>query len=451
MSVLSRSIVAPAASAALVELAASYNLFPNPTSELTLGFSSETGALAWLTASAWGGEPSTIQRLLNCNVALPPVGEAKADEIKIARQQLASLEKSVPRLHSWAERVAGLSWNQANLLQVMEEIEPVVATAVRHAMASAVTAVGAYARLLALVEPIVPKVRGSLALDVVAGVDTPAGRMVDDLLTLERATWQRRYGYQAVSDPYELAGPRLAELESVPWQEICRGPVAWEPARAQQAGERALAEAQAAVGFLQRRRLKAVAEITRAALAAHARIRDALARVLAATRRWSIAAAEDALKDGRLRARSEIFRLELEEVKQILTGEWHSRGKVAPALERRREDSAQAVETSSSCRPLGIAGGAACGEMVLLSRPEEVEGLGEGLVAVIPEAGAVWAPVYLKAAGVVCKHGNWLGLGAELGRYGGITTMVGSPEMSNGEFGQEIRIDPTQDLIEPRK
>ncbi len=57
-------------------------------------------------------------------------------------------------------------------------------------------------------------------------------------------------------------------------------------------------------------------------LAARERMRVHLARVITATRRWIHAAAQEALEDGRIQKVDDIFLLELEEVKQMMTGEW---------------------------------------------------------------------------------------------------------------------------------
>jgi len=49
----------------------------------------------------------------------------------------------------------------------------------------------------------------------------------------------------------------------------------------------------------------------------------AFAHILAGTRRWALAAAHEALADGRLQQRDDVFFFALEEVKQMMTGEWN--------------------------------------------------------------------------------------------------------------------------------
>jgi hypothetical protein len=68
--------------------------------------------------------------------------------------------------------------------------------------------------------------------------------------------------------------------------------------------------------------------------------REALVTVMAVARRWALGAAQEAVNDGRLTAVEDVFLLELEELKQLMTGEWHSREQVLPIVERRRAEQA---------------------------------------------------------------------------------------------------------------
>jgi hypothetical protein len=49
----------------------------------------------------------------------------------------------------------------------------------------------------------------------------------------------------------------------------------------------------------------------------------AFAYILAGTRRWALAAARDAMTDGRLSAADDAFYYEIEELKEMMTGEWN--------------------------------------------------------------------------------------------------------------------------------
>jgi pyruvate,water dikinase len=64
----------------------------------------------------------------------------------------------------------------------------------------------------------------------------------------------------------------------------------------------------------------------------------AFAHVFAGTRRWAVAAAGEAMADERLQAVDDVFFFELEEVKQMMTGEWNisARREIQATCEKRR-------------------------------------------------------------------------------------------------------------------
>jgi hypothetical protein len=68
--------------------------------------------------------------------------------------------------------------------------------------------------------------------------------------------------------------------------------------------------------------------------------REALVTVMAVARYWALGAAQEAVNDGRLPAAEDVFLLELEELKQVMTGEWSSPEQVLPLVERRRAEQA---------------------------------------------------------------------------------------------------------------
>ena len=59
--------------------------------------------------------------------------------------------------------------------------------------------------------------------------------------------------------------------------------------------------------------------------------------VAAAARYWVSGAANEALADGRLQSPDEVFLLELEELKQMMTGEWSNVSQVRPLIEERKQ------------------------------------------------------------------------------------------------------------------
>ncbi len=118
-----------------------------------------------------------------------------------------------------------------------------------------------------------------------------------------------------------------------------------------------------------------------------------LARVVTATRHWLHAAAGEALEDGRLREADEIFLLELEEVKQMMTGEWSDPGHVQRVVAGRQ----RAYEEQSALFPKND-------DMYWLRHPTEM-----------PDTREVAAPGW---------HPGWWGQAGKAERLG---TMVASP------------------------
>ena len=68
------------------------------------------------------------------------------------------------------------------------------------------------------------------------------------------------------------------------------------------------------------------------------RVHDAVVIVAAAARYWVSGAANEALADGRLQSADEVFLLELEELKQMMTGEWSNVAHVRPLVEARQAE-----------------------------------------------------------------------------------------------------------------
>jgi hypothetical protein len=66
----------------------------------------------------------------------------------------------------------------------------------------------------------------------------------------------------------------------------------------------------------------------------------AFAFALAGARRWALAAARDAMADQRLLALDDVFFFELEEIKQMMTGEWNvsDRSEIQAKCRQRRQE-----------------------------------------------------------------------------------------------------------------
>jgi pyruvate,water dikinase len=82
----------------------------------------------------------------------------------------------------------------------------------------------------------------------------------------------------------------------------------------------------------------------RSALLLQSKALNATAYILGGTRRWALAAGREATTDGRLNEAEEVFFYELEEIKQMMTGEWNISAieEIRATAARRRQEYAVA-------------------------------------------------------------------------------------------------------------
>ena len=145
---------------------------------------------------------------------------------------------------------------------------------------------------------------------------------------------------------------------------------------------------------------------------------DALTMVMAAAQHWTAAAAEEATAAGMIAQASDVFYLELEELKQVATGEWHAgrSAGVAEEVEQRKRGQAAVSPPVSEEAPVIVSPGACegpryCDSPVRTLPPSNAVWLGEsadpGCAPFWRHAGAVlatghdiWAPGMIAARGI---------------------------------------------------
>ncbi len=148
-----------------------------------------------------------------------------------------------------------------------------------------------------------------------------------------------RFGHRALSEG-DLSQPRWSE-DPQPVQQavaacLALGVTALAPV-ATGNGEQALL---AAVDGKQRKEAQRLLQQLRMLLPSQSRALNAYAYVLAGTRRWALGAGREAMSDQRLLAVDDVFVYELEEVKEMMTGEWNISDRAgihATAAERRAQ------------------------------------------------------------------------------------------------------------------
>lgn len=398
-------------------------------------------ALAGAIAAGWDQPAARIAHLLG--VAPPAVAAAgKPDKaLNESAALLAAQPHEQSRLRSWHDQVMAMEWSQAQLLQVMEEIELYINDAIANERRLAAAASGCYAHLFQQLQARLGGDASAVLLDLVSGLPTPQAALVAALAAGKGAEELRRqYGHLAAT-PLELAQPRFGEAWPFAATTLGAG-AAWAPAQAaarrQTAGDKALA----AAGLLQRPAWRRLIAHTQALFQAQAAAQEGLTLALAATRRWCLAAAQEGRRNDRIDEAPQIFLLELEEIKQMMTGEWHSRAQVQPRI-RARAAAAAAAETPP-LTGLGLSGGSVTAPAQVLAAPAQIKDLPDGAIACIPALDLAWAELYLRAGGVIVADGDLFSPVAMLGRSGGVPTLIGDPGQPLPPADGLFHLDPAQ-------
>ncbi len=294
---------------------------------------------------------------------------------KKIEETLAALHSELPeitaRAREWHDKVLKLRWSQAEVLQIMEEIERYGAAAFLPYFAARHNLESAWRRLLHLLgrqppqetmarlaaaigrsegtveNDIVQRIRqlGPLAAaqpeaaawlgagDFAGWADTvPPGQFAD-----AAQTFFSLYGHRALAEG-DICTPRWNERPEIVFAAI-RTAAAHPPA----AGA---ADGSAGDALLKRVEAKAQKEAARLleqirtliTLQSHAI--HAFAYILAATRRWALAAGREGMADHRITEIDNVFFYEVEEMKQMMTGEWNVSDRSAiheTAVERRQQ------------------------------------------------------------------------------------------------------------------
>ncbi len=277
------------------------------------------------------------------------------------------METITQRARAWYVKTQEMRWSQAEVLQVMEEIERVSidsmvaflavryhilrhANRLLHLLASdgagtAAPAVGAlaqnlgrFANALTGVDDLVEVEIGRrlLAMGQQAAeheqamawlkadqftewLDTLPNRALQDNV----ADFFTRYGHRAAGEG-EIAQARWLENPRPVFHAILacardgRPPV---PPTSDERRRTELLHAAASSSKTAEQHLQAICDL----LPLQSRALHAFAFILAGTRQWALVAGQEATADGRLAEAEDVFLFELEEVKEMMTGEWNVR------------------------------------------------------------------------------------------------------------------------------
>ena len=162
-----------------------------------------------------------------------------------------------------------------------------------------------------------------------------------------------------------------------------------------------------------------------------------VAYFLAGTRRWALAAGQEATTDGRLAHADDVFFFELEEMKQMMTGEWNisAREEIRARAEARRATFAQWQQETPPDLLLGDAA-AQSAVAALPGTAGEVAGplrrwdepqphICNGAVVGVPQLDSGWAVLLPIAKGLVTKAGTPLDPVVAAARHWHTPTVLG--------------------------
>ncbi len=319
--------------------------------------------------TAFSGQPSLAYRINGQRVEVVPQARGNMlTNLKFGRrrkrmvarlQELAQQpEPTLARARAWHVKVQEMRWSQAEILQIMEEIERVMAEVLAVFLAARYHLEWTANQLLWLTEASLP-----FPANLDAFNDTfsdlqglPEARLAARLLELgdlarqEAPVMEWLAGDSFPEEWQESAPPgpfqealvaflddfghwvgSAGELRQPRWWEdptpvlrsafLCAKSQPEPPARLPsiQARERLLE----AVDAGERKEAQAHLALARDLLLLQSHTLQAMATLWSGTRIWVKAAAQEGMVDGRIRETDEVFFFQLEELKQMMTGEWN--------------------------------------------------------------------------------------------------------------------------------
>lgn len=269
---------------------------------------------------------------------------------KLARTARALAEESAAldqTVRQWYARVLEMRWTQAEILFIMEEIEPRATETLIPFLAARNGILLHVNRLMRLANQppseTLRQIDRGLGNDGVIEAEiarrlailgarlSPAGR--EWIENGDGVDWQNRLGDATLAAEMEkfLAdfghrSANLGEIAESRWHDdprpLLRALLTPPPAPAAN-DDHAVSVLLASVDARARKVAQEAVDELRVLIPLQSRALDALAWVLAGTRRWAWGAGHEAMADRRLTSLDAIFYYELEEIKQMMTGEWN--------------------------------------------------------------------------------------------------------------------------------
>jgi hypothetical protein len=282
-----------------------------------------------------------------------------------------------------------VKWTQADLLQVMEELEPHALAALQTYFLARTGLNVAHAAFEARLREWLPGCPPDVAASLTLGTpDLPSVAMADAVLDAAR---------RDPTDAQRLAtlarcshrGPGEMRPDASRWSDApemldhlaAQGEPSWTAPSAVARRRQALGVLERSLNGGQYRQAEGSLEQLAGAMRVADIARDSFTLVMAAAQRWVSAAARETLAAGLIARPEDVLYLELEELKQVATGEWHAgdREVVEAAVAERVQAIAIPPEPATQPAPDVICPGVCDGPLYCES-PRDM----------LPPAGSVW-------------------------------------------------------------
>jgi phosphohistidine swiveling domain-containing protein len=359
---------------------------------------------------------------------------------------VAGVQDLHARTARWLDWVRGLHWTQADLLQVMEELEPkardVLQTyfVLRAGLSAAAAQVAA--RLAEWLPERPPDVTWGLYVGLAGmpGIESAYALAVAARDEASRDAALARFGHR---------GPGEMRPDGMRWADQPALLASLADQRPQRNSDTAHIERQAVEAWVfgqldagKSRQFEVALRRAQALCVAADVAWDASTMVMAAAQRWAEATASEATSAGLIARPADVLYLELEELKQVATGEWHPgrSAAVQDEVARRRAQIAGHPVEQAAGQPLPAGPGQAHGSAYLASPAAEP-----------PPPAAIWltaaadpgcAPFWLGAGAVVTAAADPWSPGLIIARGLGVPAVVGAAEtVSAARRGQTMAVD----------
>ena len=370
--------------------------------------------------------------------------------IRKAQARIDAALTGVQDLHArtakWLDWVRGLHWTQADLLQVMEELEPKARDVLQTYFILRAGLSAAAAQVTERLAEWLPERPPDVTWGLYVGLaDMPGVESAYALAVAARDEASRdpalaRFGHR---------GPGEMRPDGMRWADQPALLASLADQRPQRNSDTAHIERQAVEAWVfgqldagKSRQFEAALRRAQALCAAADVAWDAATMVMAAAQRWAEATASEATSAGLIARPADVLYLELEELKQVATGEWHPgrSAAVQDEVARRRAQIAGVPAREAVGQPLPAGPGQAHGPAYLASPTAEP-----------PPPFAIWltaaadpgcAPFWLGAGAVVTAAADPWSPGLIIARGLGIPAVIGAAEaVSAARPGQTVTVD----------